>query len=61
MTICVESSCNEERLKKLSQLAENGLVSSQDVFQSSIENLRRQKERQEAITCWINNKTEVVS
>ena len=61
MAICVESSCNEERLNRLSQLNDNDLVSAQDVFQQSIDNLRRQKERQEEITDWINNKTEVVS
>ena len=60
MAICVESSCNEEKLSKLSQMKEDDLVSAQDAFQSSIENLRRLKERQEEITDWINQKTEVV-
>ena len=61
MAICVESSCNEERLSKLSQMKDNDLISSQDAFQSSIQNLNRLKERQEEITDWINNKTEMVS
>ena len=60
MAICVESSCNEEKLRKLSQMKEDDLVSTQDAFQSSIENLRWLKERQEEITDWINHKTEVV-
>lgn len=41
-------------------MKEDDLVSAQDAFQSSIENLRRLKERQEEITNWINQKTEVV-
>ena len=60
MAMCIESSCNEERLNKLSQMQEEDLVSSQDAFQPSIENLKRLKERQEEITDWINNKTEMV-
>ena len=60
MAICVESSCNEEKLSKLSQMKEDDLVSAQDAFQMSIQNLRRLQERQEEITDWINNKTEVV-
>ena len=60
MAMCIESSCNEEKLSKLSQMNEDDLVSAQDAFQSSIENLRRLKERQEEITDWINHKTEVV-
>ena len=60
IAICVESSSNEEKLSKLSEMKEDDLVSAQDAFQSSIENLRRLKERQEEITDWINQKTEVV-
>ena len=61
MAICVESSSNEEQLNHLSQLNDNHLVCAQDVFQSSIEELRTHKKRQEDITEWINTKTKLVS
>ena len=61
MAICVESCSNEEQLNNLTQLNDNQLVCAQEAFQSSIENLRTQKQRQEDISDWINTKTKLVS
>jgi hypothetical protein len=61
MAICVESCSNEEQLNNLAQLNNNQLVCAQEAFQSSIENLTTQKQRQEDITDWINTKTKLVS
>ena len=61
VALCVESGSNEEQINQLSQLTDNDVISEQDVFQSSIEQLSILTKRQEEITDWINTKTKSVS
>ena len=60
MTLCVESGCIEDELKKLIQLSQTN-IGEQDEFNSMIEELEPLMKRQEEIARWIDAKAKLVS